>query len=152
MTPKLASAAALSLILLVAVGWVPDRAQAAPSSSVRLTGCATAPARYIAAEGMMRSLSGASRMQIRFELQSRTPDRPAWHTLVAAGFGIWNTADPSVRRYVYQKRVEGLAAPADYRMVVQFRWLDGTRVLAQQRKVTRVCRQPEARPDRSRAR
>ncbi len=115
-----------------------------------MTVCATSPAQaggHLVADGTMKAIRGSSRMQIRFELQSRTPDRPAWHTLVAPGFGVWNSADPGVRRYVYQKRVEALAAPADYRMVLQFRWLDGNRQLAQQRRVTRVCRQPDVRPD-----
>jgi hypothetical protein len=95
----------------------------------------------------MKAARGASRMQMRFVLQSRTPERRAWRELAAPGLGLWNTADPSARRYVYEKRVEALAAPGRYRMVVQFRWLEGDRRVAQQRRVTRICRQPDLRPD-----
>lgn len=147
-TPKLACA--LALVLLLRVAQAPGEAQARGSAAARMTACATSlaqPDRHLVADGSMRALPGASRMQIRFELQSRTPARPAWHTLVAPGFGVWNSADPAVRRYVHQKRVEALAAPADYRMVVQFRWMDGSRLVAKQRRVTDVCRQPDMRPD-----
>jgi hypothetical protein len=145
------SAPALALALILLATSAPGQALARPAAAAaRMTACETSlaqPGRYLVADGSMKALKGASRMQIRFELQSRTPDRPAWHTLVAPGFGIWNSADPSVRRYVYEKRVQALAAPADYRMVVQFRWLEGSRQVAQRRRVTRVCRQPDLRPD-----
>jgi hypothetical protein len=95
----------------------------------------------------MKAARGASRMQMRFVLQSRTPERRGWRELAAPGLGIWNTADAAARRYVYEKRVEALAAPGRYRMVVQFRWLEGTARVAQQRRVTRICRQPDLRPD-----
>lgn len=147
-TPKLIPV--LTAVLVLASGGAAVEAQARPSAAARMTACATSaaqPGRYLVADGTMRTLKGASRMQIRFELQSRTRDRPAWHTLVAPGFGVWNTAGPGVRRYVYEKRVEALAAPAGYRMVVQFRWLNGSRSVAQQRRVTGVCEQPDRRAD-----
>ena len=148
MRPKRAYTVPLALLLLIVCA--PGQALARASAAARLTACSTSlsqPDRYLVAEGSMRATAGSSRLQMRFELQSRTPQRPSWHTLIAPGFGVWNSADPAVRRYVYQKRVQALAAPADYRLVVQFRWLDAGRPVAQLRRVTRVCRQPDLRPD-----
>jgi hypothetical protein len=53
-----------------------------------------------------------------------------------------------VSRYSYAKTVVNLAAPAAYRMVVRFRRLDADgEVLTRTREVSRVCRQPDMRPD-----
>ena len=139
----------VGLVLLLVVA-SPSPALAKGSATARMTACATAQtqaARFLVAEGSMKALRGASRMQMRFELQGRTAERRGWHGLSAPGFGVWSTADATARRYVYQKRVEALTAPGAYRMVVQFRWMNGSRQVAAQRRVTRVCRQPDLRPD-----
>jgi len=114
-----------------------------------MTACQTSAsqaARFLVGEGAMRAIDD-TRMQMRFELQSRPPSRGGWRAVAAPGFGVWNTALPGVRRYAYSKRVEALAAPADYRMVVRFRWLRRGRPAAQVKRVTRVCSQPDPRPD-----
>lgn len=147
MRPKLPLTALIFLALVPASA----EAKARPSAAARLTACATSlaePGRHLVAEGSMRSVSGAARMQMRFNLEVRTPTRPAWTALSAPGFDVWNTADPAARRYTYVKRVEALAAPASYRMVVRFRWLAAAgRTVAVQRRTTRVCEQPDLRPD-----
>ena len=44
--------------------------------------------------------------------------------------------------------MQNLSAPAAYRTVVRFRWLDADgAVLARSRATSRVCRQPDLRPD-----
>ena len=137
----------IALLFPAAASAAPGR----PSAQARITACATAVAqasRHLVAQGSMRAYRDAARMQMRFDLQVRVPDRPRWTTLPAPGFGTWNTADPASRRYVYSKRVENLAAPASYRMVIRFRWLDadGRRVAAL-RRVSKPCEQPDLRPD-----
>src|SRR5690349_1474182 len=113
-------------MVLAAVAAVAFAAHAAPAHA-RLTSCAksTDPtARMAVFEGSMRAWRHSERLQLRFRLQSRTPQDTAWQTVRAAGFGRWQTSKAGVRGFVYDKRVEGLAAPASYRVVVRFRWRD----------------------------
>ena len=107
-----------------------------------------AGARAAVFEGQMRSVRGAARMQMRFTLQARTPESPRWAAVAAPGFGTWVSAAPGTVRYVYTKRVEGLLAPASYRVQLRFRWLsaDGG-TLASARRSSRSCRQPDPRPN-----
>jgi hypothetical protein len=99
-------------------------------------------------EGQMRTLPGASRMQMRFTLQASTPESPRWGAVAAPGFGTWSGSSPGTARYVYTKRVEGLLAPASYRVLLRFRWLaPGGRVIARARAHSAVCRQLDPRPD-----
>jgi hypothetical protein len=125
-------------------------AAAAPARAV-LEDCergVEAPDRAGVFEGQMRTVPGAARMQMRFTLQASTPDRERWTSVAARGFGEWVTADPGTARYVYTKRVENLLAPASYRAVVRFRWLDAAgETVERARAVTRACRQPDPRPD-----
>lgn len=141
---------ALVPILLAALLLGASPAHAA-SSGVRVAGCASAldPAARVATfEGRMRVKRGARRMQMRFTLQERSPDEPGWHKLPAAGFGKWLTSDPGIGRYVYTKRVIELEAPASYRTIVKFRWLDGSgdRV-ASSKSTSAVCHQADFRPN-----
>jgi hypothetical protein len=98
-------------------------------------------------EGRVVPLRRAAKAQLRFTLQARTPDEPEWTRVPAPGFGTWITA-PRVGRYLYDKTVEELLAPGEYRAAVEFRWRD-TRghTLRSERATTRVCRQPDPRPD-----
>jgi hypothetical protein len=99
-------------------------------------------------EARMATLPGASEMQMRFTLQASTPTRPAYRRVAAPGFGAWTTSDPGTTRYVYTRRVENLVGPASYRVVVRFRWLDAAgEQIDRARRVTRICRQPDNRPN-----
>jgi hypothetical protein len=99
-------------------------------------------------EGQMRVVRGAARMQMRFTLQARSSDSSHWSAVNAPGFGTWVSSAPGTSRYVYTKRVEGLLAPASYRVQLRYRWLsaDG-RTLATARRSSRACRQPDPRPN-----
>lgn len=145
------TAPAIALLLLVLAASVPEAARAAGSATARVVECERSlepKERSMVAEGSMHTRSGAARLQMRFDLQVHTPDGPRFVTLKAPGFGNWHVAAPAPRRYVYSKRVENLAAPARYRMVVRFRWYDaGGRRLASARRMTSICRQPDLRPD-----
>jgi CARDB len=80
-------------------------------------------------------------------LQSRSPGEH-WSRVAVPGFSAWKTADAGRSAYTYTKRVEQLAGPASYRVVVRFRWLaaDGA-VLHHARRVSASCRQPDPRAD-----
>lgn len=129
----------------------PSGAQSSPPAKAVLAACARGLAeeqRSAVFEGRMGALAGASRMQMRFALQVLAPRQSRWAGVPAPGFGVWTTSVAGVARYVYVKRVERLAAPASYRVVVRFRWLDaGGAIVARARVVSRACRQPDPRPD-----
>ena len=140
----------IAAVLACAIALAPAHALAA-SSGVRLLGCESAldaAGRAATFEGRMRTKRGAKRMQMRFALQTRSPGSPSWRSLPAAGFGRWLTSDSGVGRYVYTKRVVSLLAPASYRTIVRFRWLDadGDRI-ASSRSTSATCRQPDLRPN-----
>jgi len=141
---------ALIPILLAALALGATPAHAA-TSGVKVVGCDSSldPAgRAAVFEGRMRVKRGARRMQMRFTLQTRTSGDPSWHKLSASGFGKWLTSDTGVGRYVYTKRVIELEAPASYRVIVRFRWLDadGDRV-ASSKSTSATCRQSDLRPN-----
>ena len=50
--------------------------------------------------------------------------RAGWRKVAAPGFDAWLTSDHGVGRYGYLKTIRNLSAPASYRTVVRFRWLD----------------------------
>jgi hypothetical protein len=138
---------ALTLLLL---GVLAAPAHAA-TSSVRVTSCQSAldPTERVASfEGRMKVKRHARRMQMRFTLQTRSAEEPSWHKLPAAGFGKWLTSNPGIGRYVYTKRLIELEAPASYRTIVRFRWLDaaGHRV-ASAKSTSATCRQSDYRPN-----
>ena len=140
----------LVLAILLAVFAAPA-AQARPSARALLAGCERSldeADRAAVFQGQMRSVPGASRMQMRFTLQARTPERDRWAALDAPGFGTWLSSAPGTSRYVYTKRVENLLAPASYRVSLRFRWLDaGGAVVVRARDFSRACRQPDPRAD-----
>ena len=137
-----------TLVLLAALPGAPAHAATAKA---KLTACEPAldrEERAASFTGDMRTISGASRLQVKFVLQARMGDELNWGAVSAPGFGTWNSSAPGIGRYVNTKTVENLLAPASYRVQMHFRWLDaGGRTLLRTRKTSRVCRQPDLRPD-----
>ena len=128
---------------------VPAAPSSAAPAKVRLLACEAAieqSERFAVFEGEVRSIAGAARMQVRFALEAHTQDRAGWTRVAAPGFGTWVASSPGVRRFVYTKRVENLFAPARYRVVARFRWLDSAgEVIARDKRRSPVCRQPDQR-------
>jgi len=141
---RLAITAALLCALLA-----PAAASAAPTGSARLLTCDSAldPAdRTATFEGRMRTVRGATKLQMRFTLQTRGKGQVNWHALPAPGFGRWLSSDPGVGRYVYTKRVVALFAPASYRTQVRYRWIGrGGRRVASDRATSPACNQADLR-------
>jgi hypothetical protein len=99
-------------------------------------------------EGRVTAIRRAAKAQMRFRLQARTPEDPVWRGVSAPGFGSWLTAPRGAGRYVYDKTVQQLVAPGEYRAVIRFRWRDARgRVMRHESATTKVCRQPDPRPD-----
>jgi hypothetical protein len=61
---------------------------------------------------------------------------------------MWRHSSLRVKSYEVGQAVDGLTAPAAYEMRVGFRWYGRHgRVLATRYRITRLCRQPDRRPD-----
>lgn len=138
--------AVLAIALALAATATSARA-ASPSQQALLVSC-DAQQRSATFEGRIATLARAARMQLRFTLQVRTPDQGGgWHAVRAPGFGSWIVAPAGIGRYIYDKTVQKLLAPAQYRAVVDFRWRAATgRVVRSARATSPSCRQPDARP------
>ena len=116
------------------------------AASATLVQCVTAsePAERSATfAGEMTMIPGASRMSMRIELLERTPGETGYHPVLAPGVGVWRSADPGVKAYKHLEQVTDLAAPADYRALISFRW-DGPHghVLKRDELRTPRCVQP----------
>jgi CARDB len=135
----------MTLVLALAF---PGAAQAA---TVRVTDCVPdldPEARSVTFEARVRPVRDSERMQVRFTLQVREDALHAWRRVAAEGFDTWLTSMPDISRYTYAKTVTNLSAPASYRTVVRFRWLDADGdVVKSARELSASCRQPDMRPD-----
>jgi CARDB len=137
--------ALMTLLLLLAFPAVADAA------SVKVVDCVPAldPVdRTATFEARMRPARESERMQVRFTLQVREDELHGWRRVAAEGFDTWLTSLPEVSRYSYAKTVINLTAPASYRTIVRFRWLDADdAVVKSARVISASCRQPDMRPD-----
>ena len=142
--------AALPLVLLALLVTAAPAVAQRPPLAATLDECHVSPdpaLRSAAFTASMPALARTRRMQMRFVLQQRTAGG-GYVTLRLPRWGGWQRSRPGVPGFVYTKRVSGLRAPAHYRAVVRFRWLDARgRVQRRARRVTVACRQPDLRPD-----
>jgi len=125
----------------------------------RLTGfvChrALAPAeRSMSIRAVMRPVTGTLRMQMRFELLSKSSSTPAAVTLSGGGLGSWiSPPDPTLGQrpgdvWLVSHPVSDLPAPAVYHYLVSFRWIGaGGQVLSTRTRRSEDCVQRELRPD-----
>jgi hypothetical protein len=119
--------------------------------------CVTAldpPSRAISVTAVMRPLQGTAKLQLKFQLYSRTSStRPFTrvrggdlNTWVSPADGTLGTRAGDVWRF--NKPVVDLKAPATYRFRVTFRWIGAhNKVLGTTVRTTPSCYQPELRPD-----
>jgi hypothetical protein len=121
-----------------------------PLTSATVEQCVTAPTRAdraVTFTGQMETVTGAHRMAMEIVVQERLPSDGGFHVLPAAGPPAWQRSEVGVKIYKYVRQVTDLPAPADFRAVVMYRWLDEKgRVLRSDERRTNVCRQPSERP------
>ena len=127
-------------------------AVAAPTVDVAVDDCRTSAdplQRYAIFRGEMAAVERTDRMAMRFDLQVREPGDEHYRAVDAPGLGTWIKSEPGVNRaFIWTKQVANLTAPADYRARVTFRWYDaGGRVIEQTWRRTKLCTQPDPRPD-----
>jgi hypothetical protein len=121
-------------------------APAAGTASVGIEQCVTSTVqaeRSATFTAQMAATATTQKMAMRIELQQRPRGESEFHTLPAPGFGVWRTSEPGVEIYKYVKQITNLEAPAAYRVLVRFRWLDERgHVLKRDELHTSRCIQP----------
>jgi hypothetical protein len=150
----------LHAVLVAALPWVaalapsPAAAQTTPKPpalGVAVTTCETGlldSDRVAVFTASMPAIPKGVSMAMRFDLEERLGSTGRFAALPAPNFGRWERSEPNVAGFVYTKRVQGLQAPAGYRVKVRFRWLDADGVAVRAtRRVSAVCEQPDERPD-----
>jgi hypothetical protein len=119
---------------------------ASPAVSATLEQCVTAagPAgRSTTFSGQMETVPGTRRMAVQIVVQERGPGESAFRTLGAPGLDAWQRSEVGLKIYKDVRQVTDLPAPASFRAVVHFRWLDeGGDVIRRATRRTSVCRQP----------
>jgi hypothetical protein len=124
-----------------------------PTLSAKTTTCTTGAddaSRAAAFTGAMPSGAQTKRMQMRFVLIQRkgTGPKGTFKKVAVPGWSGWVKSDPDRQGFVFTKRVEALTAPAGYRAVITFRWVDAKgHVQRTATRTTSVCEQPDPRPD-----
>jgi hypothetical protein len=142
----LASSAAVSPSARADVA--PPSMPSAGTISATLEACVTSVVqaeRSVTFSGEMTAVAGTARMSMRIDLEERAPEEAEYHLVTAAGsgLGVWRPADPKVKVYEYVKQVSNLTAPASYRALVRFRWLNAAgHVIKRAEHVTPRCLQP----------
>jgi|SRR5579863_4866151 len=118
----------------------------APALSAGVEQCVTAPtqaARSVTFTGQMETLPEAHRMAIQIVVQERAPGEEGFRTLTSAGLGSWQRSEAGVKIYKVRQAVTDLPAPAVFRAIVRYRWLDEKgEVLRREARRTPICRQP----------
>lgn len=122
----------------------------APAVSATVEQCltaSTADGRAVTFTAQMETIAAAHRMAMQILVQERAPGDSDFHTLAATGPATWERSEAGVKIYKYVRQVTDLPAPAAFRALVRYRWLDETgRVIRTEKRHTSVCRE-----DRSRA-
>lgn len=137
---------------LVAALLVPAAAAGAKTPALKhsratLVSCDT-EANTAVFRGALTTVRKARSLQMRFALQARPAKGGAFKHVVAPSFDQWLTSSPGKKAFVYDKRLEALAAGTSYRAVIRYRWraADG-HVLARAFRMTPTCTQPDDRPN-----
>jgi hypothetical protein len=146
--------AAVTALFIAVLAAIPAAGQAPVLPlpvKAKLTDCHTGPLlsdRFAVFVGQMPALQGTRRMWMRFDLFERTSASGRWQHVQVPKFGTWQKSLPGKPGFIYEKRVDQLQAPADYRAQVRFRWYDTQGKLQRQtRRTTRTCHEPDPRPD-----
>jgi hypothetical protein len=131
----------------------PGAAATPQQESAKLEQCVTSVVqaeRSATFAGEMTAIADTAHMAMRVDVQERLPGEALFHTLSAPGLGVWRSSDPKVKVYKYLKQVTNLSAPAVYRGLVRFRWLNAKgHVIKHTERLTARCAQPAAPPSRT---
>jgi len=98
--------------------------------------------------GEMTAITGTARMAMRIDLQQQMPGDVSFHAVSAPGLGVWQRdSAPKVKVWKNIQDVTNLSAPAEYRALVRFRWLNAKgHVIKHAERLTPKCAQPASPP------
>jgi hypothetical protein len=137
---------ALTTVVLMAALPRAGATTPAPALSANVEQCVTAATqadRSVTFTGQMETVPGAHRMAMQIVVQEHDPGEAGFHTLAAAGSGTWQRSEVGLKIYKYERQVTDLPAPAGYRAIVQYRWLNEKgRTIKRDERRTPICRQP----------
>ena len=109
----------------------------------RCVTAATQAGRSVTFTGQMETVAGARRMAIEIVVQEHTAAEEGFHTLTTAGLGSWQRSEVGVKIYKVRQAVTDLPAPAVFRAIVRYRWLNEKgQVVRHDERRTPICRQP----------
>jgi hypothetical protein len=113
-----------------------------PAASVHIKVCLTGsdPAdRSATFVGRIHSVPGSVRLAMHFKLLETSRDGSAQ----SSDLGPWHTSREGVDKFTYSQIVNGMAPGDSYRVVVRFRWFDGSGGIIKRAKHTSAaCTQP----------
>jgi hypothetical protein len=118
----------------------------APTLSAGVEQCVTAPTqagRSVTFTGQMETVAGAHRMAIEIVVQEHSLEEEGFHTLTTAGLGSWQRSEAGVKIYKVRQAVTDLPAPAIFRAIVRYRWMNEKgQIIRHDERRTPLCRQP----------
>jgi hypothetical protein len=107
---------------------------------------ATQAGRSVTFAGQMETVAGAHAMAIQIVVQERLPAEEGFHALTTGGLSGWQHSEAGVSIYKVRQAVTDLPAPATFRAIVHYRWLDERgKVIRRETRRTPICRQPPER-------
>ena len=128
-----------------------------PRSQLTKFMCVTAldpPSRAISVTAVMRPVSGTSKLQIKFQLYSRSSSARPFTRVHGGDLNRWvSPSDPTLGErsadvWTVIKQVVDLKAPATYRLRAVYRWIGAhNKVLGTMSRTSPSCYEPELRPD-----
>jgi hypothetical protein len=120
---------------------------ATPTLSAGVEQCVTAPTqagRSVTFTGQMETVAGTHKMAIEIVVQEHTIEEEGFHTLTTAGLGSWQRSEAGVKIYKVRQAVTDLPAPADFRAIVRYRWMNEKgQIIRHDERRTPICKQPD---------
>jgi hypothetical protein len=117
-----------------------------PALSAGVEQCVTAATqagRSVTFTGQMETVVGAHKMAIEIVVQEHTSEEEGFHTLTTAGLGSWQRSEAGVKIYKVRQAVTDLPAPAVFRAIVRYRWMNEKgAVIRRDERYTPICKQP----------
>jgi hypothetical protein len=117
-----------------------------PTLSAGVEQCVTAPTqagRSVTFTGQMETVAGAHRMAIEIVVQEHTLEEEGFHRLTTAGLGSWQRSEAGVKIYKVRQAVTDLPAPAVFRAIVRYRWMNEKgEIIRHDERRTPLCKQP----------
>jgi CARDB len=114
-----------------------------PLISATVTACvsgATAAERSADFSAEIQTVPGARTLAVSFSLYQRTTLAGGWVAVSAPGFDVWQDSNAGIGAFTAKENVVDLPAPAAFRAVVHYRWLDRHhRVVRRAERVTPNC-------------